>query len=110
MDDRTLILFDKDGNEIVTKILFTYHSDEYNNDYVVFYNEKINEISAACYNPNDGDKGELSEVKTEEEWKMLEEILNDYAENNQGCPGCGGCEGSCGSCECDCEEDCEGCN
>ena len=35
MDDRTLILFDKDGNEIVTKILFTYHSDDFDKNYVL---------------------------------------------------------------------------
>ena len=36
MVDRTITLVRDDGTEIVADIFFTYHSDEFNKDYVVF--------------------------------------------------------------------------
>ncbi len=81
MDDKTLIITTEDGKEIKCTILFTYHSDEYNKDYVVFVDEN-NVASAAIYNSNGDGKGELLEIKSEGEWNMLEKLLNEYNEDN----------------------------
>lgn len=81
MDDKTLIITTEDGKEIKCTILFTYHSDEYNNDYVVFVDEH-NVASAAIYNSQGDGKGELLEIKTEGEWNMLEKLLNEYNEED----------------------------
>ena len=67
------------------------------------------EISAAAYISSDEKNGTLEKIETDEEWAMLEELLNDYAEENKSAQqGCGGCSGNCSSCsECEGCEDCE---
>lgn len=109
MVDRTITLVRDDGTEIIADIFFTYHSDEFNKDYVVFQVRDTMEISAAAYISNDEKNGTLEKIETDEEWAMLEELLNDYAEENKSAQqGCGGCSGNCSSCsECEGCEDCE---
>jgi len=82
MDDKTLIITTEDGKEIVVNILFTYHSDEYNKDYVVF-EDKDGVTSASVYKDLGEGKGELSEIESDEEWNMLEELLNSEDEEEE---------------------------
>lgn len=106
MEDRTLTITTEDGKEITCEILFTYHSDEFNKSYVIFQPKGIDEVSAASYIENGDGSGQLEKIENEEEWDMLEELLNDYYNNQdaQGgcsgnCEGCGGegCDGDCGN-------------
>ena len=110
MVDRTITLIRDDGKEIIADILFTYYSEDFQKDYVVFQVRHSGEISAASYVAEDGKNGVLDKIESEEEWSMLEDLLNDYAEeqnaNNAcggGCGSCQGCQGSCDGCE-DCED------
>lgn len=117
-----LTIIDAEGNEVLCEILFTYHSDEFNKDYVIFYpvealnseDEQLELMAASFVEGEDG--GELSEITTDEEWQMIEDVLAEYEESlEQHAHGCcchnhdGGCEKE--ECECDhdgCEkEDCE---
>lgn len=105
MQDRTLTLIEDDGTEILCDILFTYHWEKLNKDYVVFQVRGAEgEVSAAVYHPTEGGSGRLEKVETDEEWDMLEELLNDYAatadDDFEGCSGCQGCNSgsSCGGC------------
>lgn len=110
MVDRTITLVRDDGTEIVADIFFTYHSDEFNKDYVVFQVRDTNEISAASYVSSDDKNGQLDKIETDEEWEMLEELLNEYADETKRVEsaGCQGCSGNCHSCsECEGCEDCE---
>jgi uncharacterized protein YrzB (UPF0473 family) len=106
MEDNTLYIKTDDGKEIKCTILFTHHSDEYNKDYVVFVDDK-NICSAAIYNPKDNGNGELLEIKTEEEWNMLEKLLNTYNSENEAKNEV--CDSNCDNCSkkgnCDIEED-----
>lgn len=106
MQDRTLTLIQDDGKEILCDILFTYHWEETNKDYVVFQVRGQGSASAAIYHPTDGGKGNLERIETEEEWSMLEELLNDYASAMEDA-----CRGSCSGCSgCHSEEGCDGCS
>ena len=112
MNDRQLTIVTDDGQEIICNILFTYHSDEFNKDYVVFVKADTNECSAASYTPLEDGQGKLDVIENEEEWKMLESVLDDWVSKNQEMSECGGCNGSCQGCgsscgeECDCDGDC----
>lgn len=108
MVDRTITLLQDNGKELVCDILFTYHYEKLNKDYVVFQVRETKEVSAATYDPNDGKEGRLGKIETEEEWEMLEELLNDYAQNLDDEEGCGGCCDSCSGCgeDCECDGDC----
>lgn len=95
MDDRTLTITTDNGEEILCEILFTTHSNEFNKDYVVFVEKGTNNASAAIYNPTDNGEGTLTQITTEEEWNMLEELLDDYYNNQEE----NDCSGSCENCE-----------
>jgi len=86
--DNLLTMIDENGNEVICEILFTYHSDEFNKDYVVFFAkgaedsaDETVEVSAACYNPTDENGGNLLPIETDEEWDMIEELLTEYEED-----------------------------
>lgn len=97
MEDRTLTITTDSGEEILCEILFTTHSEEFNKDYVVFVEKGTNTASAAIYNANDKGEGKLTQITSEEEWTMLEEMLDDYYNNQEN--GCGvSCE-SCSGCD-----------
>lgn len=104
MEDRTLVLTMEEGKEVTCDILFTYHSDQFEKDYVVFQPRGEEQLSAAVYVEEGDGKGSLQEVKTEEEWNMLEELVNDYYnEDSSDCShNCGDCSG-CASDACDCD-------
>lgn len=111
MTDRTLTLIQDDGKEIICDILFTYFYEKTNKNYVVFQVRETQEVSAATYEEDGAKEGRLGRIETEEEWAMLEELLDDYASNlddEEGCGGsCSSCSGCGGECDCDGECDCE---
>lgn len=111
MQENQLTYVDENGNEILCNILFTFHSDEFKKDYVLFYpagdeegdDDESVDVMCASYviDEEKNEMGELTEVTDEKEWEMIEEVFNDYMEQADGCD----CE------ECDCEEcDCEECD
>ncbi len=108
MTDRTLTLVNDDGTEILCDILFTYHYEKTNKDYVVFQVRETEEVSAAIYYPEDNGAGRLDQITTEDEWSMLEGLLNDYANQDMddeecSCGGsCDSCGGGCGGCSGEC--------
>lgn len=101
--DRTITITNDDGKTYEGIILFTYHYDENNKDYVVFQIKGSDTASAAIYHPEDGGNGSLEKIESDEEWAMLEDLLDDYFSNQetnscQGCDSCDGCSG-CDSCD-----------
>ncbi len=109
MVDRTITLYTEDGKELIADILFTYHSEDFSHDYVVFQIRESGEASAAIYVPGENGQGSLEKIETDEEWQLLEELLDDYAnqEENSGCGGCSSCGGCSEDCACggDCKND-----
>ena len=72
-----LFITTKDGEKLVFKVLFTYYSETFKKDYAVFYNEK-DENHLIVYS---FDKDyTLHPVKTQEEYKELEEALHKFDE------------------------------
>lgn len=82
MDDNRFITITNDnGEEQELEVLFTYHSDEFNKDYVVFIIEEDGEesVTAACYVENDDEaSGEIVDIETDAEWEMIEALVDDY--------------------------------
>ena len=91
-NDNLLTMIDENGNEVTCEILFTYHSDKFNKDYVLFIPQGADEsdeldveVGAAVYTENGEDGGELTPVETEEEWGIIRHLLEQAqknAENN----------------------------
>lgn len=90
-DDREIILSDDQGNEEVYRILFTFEAEEYGKSYVLLYRaaDEINaevEVQAFSYTPDEnGDvtSGDLEPIETNEEWDMIQEVLNTFSADHQ---------------------------
>ncbi|MFX3674465.1 MAG: DUF1292 domain-containing protein [Paenisporosarcina sp.] len=88
---QNITVVDDNGTEQLCEILFTFESEEFNKSYVLYYpigaeedeNEEI-EIHASSFTPSeDGKDGELEPIETDEEWAMIEEMLNTFLEDEE---------------------------
>jgi uncharacterized protein YrzB (UPF0473 family) len=86
-----ITVVDEDGNEQLFEVLFTFESDEFDKSYVLYYpigadedeNEEI-EIHASSYTQlENGEEGDLQPIETEEEWDMIEEMLNTFLDEEE---------------------------
>ncbi|MGE4319961.1 MAG: DUF1292 domain-containing protein [Acholeplasmataceae bacterium] len=77
-DDNKLTLVGEDGSETICEILFTHEAN--GKKYVVFEIADTEEVTAAVYLPDNEDQseGEFSDIETEEEWEMLDKLLDAY--------------------------------
>ncbi|NLK12823.1 MAG: DUF1292 domain-containing protein [Candidatus Phytoplasma sp.] len=76
MNEEKLVII-KDNEESLATILFTYKKGEKN--YVVFEFDETEEISAAVFQSlEDETEGILSDIETDEEWDMIDEVLQQY--------------------------------
>ena len=97
MKDTQFVFTDEQGNETLCEILFTFNSEEFNKNYVLFYpvgsehEDGSVDVMAASYIENeDGTCGELNDIETDEEWALVEEMLEAFSGDD--------CD------DCDCEE------
>ncbi|WP_110926977.1 DUF1292 domain-containing protein [Bacillus massiliglaciei] len=82
--ENNITVVDENGNEQLCEVLFTFDSDKFNKSYVLYYpiseneDEEI-EIHASSFVPSENNEdGELSPIETEEEWDLVEEMLNTF--------------------------------
>ena len=111
MEDNKLTYIDENGNEVLCEVLFTFESEEFGKKYVLFYevgdmedgDDQVSVMAASYKEGEDGSIGELYAVETDEEWDLIEEMLQRFDDEECGCDDC--------DCE-NCEEDChdEHCN
>lgn len=89
--EKHITVVDEDGNEQLYEVLFTFDSDEFEKSYVLYFpvgaeeddNEEI-EIHASAYVQNEeGEEGSLQPIETDEEWDMIEEMLNTFLEEEE---------------------------
>lgn len=88
--ERMLVLVDEEGVEKIHHVLFTFESGDRNKHYVVFTDNSQDEdgniqVFASTYDPN-LPNSPLTPIESEEEWKMLEIILEELqAAVREGC-------------------------
>lgn len=77
IDERQIVIEDKDGVEHLMEILFTYEHEERNKKYVFFY-ERNNpdEIMVMSYD----DEGNLEDVEDDDEYEEVLEVFNAFNE------------------------------
>ena len=82
--EKNITVVDENGNEQLCEILFTFDSDKFNKSYVLYYPMSDNEdeeieIHASSFVPSENNEdGELAPIETDEEWDMIEEMLNTF--------------------------------
>lgn len=71
-------LIGDNGQKIICDILFTYYSEQFDKHYVVFVPQGTDECSAGVYTEKHDGSFDVSDIKSEEEWTMLEGVLDEY--------------------------------
>ncbi|HKL47487.1 MAG TPA: DUF1292 domain-containing protein [Candidatus Izemoplasmatales bacterium] len=81
----TLVLTDELGNELTATIILTFESEEFKKSYVVYKldDDEEDEFHAASFDPEDGDEGTLGQIETDEEWDLIEEVLESFLEDEE---------------------------
>ena len=83
--DETLIVTDENGKELECIIIMTFESEEFEKSYVVYQlkEDESGEYFAASFNPDDGEEGQLLAIETDEEWDLVEEVLENFLEDEE---------------------------
>ena len=84
MENNTFKVINEEGREIVCDILFTFDSEETNKSYIVYTDNTKDEagniqVFASIYDPKQ-ESPKLEPIETEQEWKIIETILNTLQE------------------------------
>lgn len=77
--DSTFTVVGENGEETECEILFTYHDDDTNKDYIVYKDNTRDDennirVFASIFNPNEKNPV-LYPIETDEEWSMIERAL-----------------------------------
>lgn len=84
----TFVIENDQGEKIECSVLFTFDSKETNKSYIVYTDNTKDEagnikVYASIYDPSGKDKA-LTPIKTEEEWKVVEDLLASLQEQTNG--------------------------
>lgn len=86
-DHEHITIVDEEGSETLYEILFTFDSEDFDKSYVLVYpagvpeGEEV-ELEAFSYVESETTlEGRLEPIQTEEEWDMIEEVLNTFIED-----------------------------
>ncbi|PRO65032.1 DUF1292 domain-containing protein [Alkalicoccus urumqiensis] len=85
-DDNKIVIPDENGDEHLFEILFTFDVDSTEKSYMVLAPEGSQtddteevEVHAFRYEENENEELSLFPIDTEEEWDMVEELLNTFS-------------------------------
>ncbi|SEI88023.1 Uncharacterized protein YrzB, UPF0473 family [Alkalibacterium gilvum] len=88
-DHEHITIVDEEGNEELYEILFTFESEDFDKSYVLVYPAGTSEgdeveLSAFSYKESEGGlEGTLSSIDSDEEWEMVEEVLNTFISDEE---------------------------
>ena len=82
--ENTFKIINDDGEEVMCDVLFTFDSEETKKSYIVYTDNSRDaegnvQVFASIYDPNKEDQ-KLEPIQTEQEWKVIETILNTLQE------------------------------
>ncbi|RKL68593.1 hypothetical protein CR203_00630 [Salipaludibacillus neizhouensis] len=92
-DEDRIIIPDENGDEHLFQVLFTFDVDASGNSYMVLAPEGSDEnendddeveVHAFRYEEPEGEELALFPIETDEEWEMVEELLNTFSEEEDG--------------------------
>lgn len=81
-EDKRLSVIDENGDEQIYEIVLTFHSDSLEKSYVVYKEPgDTDEVYAASFDEAEEDGGMLHPIETDEEWDMIEEVLETFSDD-----------------------------
>lgn len=80
MDDKTFVVIDEEGNEILYEVVLTFANEEFGKSYVVYKlpGDEHEEVFAAVYDESSETGGNLTQIESDDEWDMVDEVLNSF--------------------------------
>ena len=80
--DNKILITKEDGSEVELTILLTFESKELGYKYVLYYdeNDETGEVLPFRYNE---ETHELSQLESDEEWDLANEVLETFLEEEQ---------------------------
>lgn len=87
-EEELLTLFDENGNEVLYRKMLEFYHPEFKKEYVILAEEGTQsddddmiELIPMINEPDEsGDGGKLVPIETDEEWDMIEEVVNTNME------------------------------
>jgi uncharacterized protein YrzB (UPF0473 family) len=85
MEEKTFTVIDEDGVSKEFEVVLTFKSEDFGKSYVIYKNpgDDSDEVFAAIFDEEAKDGGNLIQVETEEEWNMLEEVLESFLDEEE---------------------------
>jgi len=84
MDENTIVIIDDDGNEVEYEIILTFEDPNTKKNYVVYQApDSLEEVMAAEYIEDEDGSGTLIDVDSDEEFEMIQEVLNTFTEDDE---------------------------
>ena len=86
MDNKIVVINEK-GKEVEYEVLFTFESDETDQSYIVYTDNKKDKkgntkVYASIYKEDKKGRTEMLPIESEKEWKVIETILETIQEEN----------------------------
>ena len=83
----TFNITNDEGQEVECEVLFTFESDETGKNYIVYTDNTTDEegnkkVYASTFDPKE-ENPVLGPIETDEEWKVIENILNKLQEGTK---------------------------
>ncbi|WP_280768580.1 DUF1292 domain-containing protein [Salipaludibacillus daqingensis] len=86
-EDERIVIPDENGDEHLFQVLFTFDVDSTEKSYMVLAPEGSNEseddeieVHAFRFEEPEGEELALFPIETDEEWEMVEELLNTFSD------------------------------
>ena len=85
MEEKTFTVVDENGEEKEFEVVLTFKSEDFGKSYVIYklQNEESDEVFAAIFDEDAKDGGNLVQIESEEEWTMLEEVLESFLDEEE---------------------------
>ncbi len=84
LNEDKITVVSENGEEKEFTILLTFSSEEYEKDYVVFFEEGEDELYVSSYQQDDNEGGKLDDITDDEEWDMIEEVIEAFLVEGEG--------------------------
>lgn len=82
-EDKRLEVIDENGETQIFEIILTFHSDTFNKSFVIYKEPgDSDEAFAASFQEEDAEGGQLEAITDDEEWDMVEEVLNTFLDDD----------------------------
>ena len=85
MEEKTFTVVDENGEEKVFEVVLTFKSEDFDKSYVIYKmpGDESDEVFAAIFDEEAKDGGNLVQIESDEEWRMLEEVLESFMDEEE---------------------------